>query len=52
MNGLRLTGKGRQSKSYTLALLSHDCFNHTRYEREAKAVNHDMNHSYILKVIP
>ena len=48
VNGLRLTGKGRHSKAYTLALLSLDCFNHTRYERGAKAVNYDMNHSYIL----
>ena len=34
VNGLRLTGKGRHSKAYTLALLSLDCFNHTRYETE------------------
>ena len=48
VNGLRLTGKGRHSKADTLALLLLDCFNHTRYEREAKAVNYDMNHCTLL----
>ena len=51
VNGLRLTGEGRHSKADTLALLSLDCFNHTRYERGAKAVNYDMNHCYIVNSV-